>query len=223
MPLFLLDTFSSASVGVYLRATESFLIVPRQIPESTVEKLKSWFNTDVVQTNVGGSVLAGCLICANSQGIVLPSFVWDEEVDALKSIPDINITIMETKKTAYGNLVLANDYGAVADPKLTKQDIEKISDTLGVDVVPGEIAGLPYPGSLATATNKGVLAHPLIKPEEEELLRDVLKVPVGLGTVNCGIPYIATGLIGNSRVAVAGSLTTGPELVMISEALGVTD
>lgn len=199
------------------------MIVPYQIPESTFRKLKSWFNTRVVQTNVGGSVLSGCLICANSHGMVLPSFVWDEEIDILKSIPDINITIMDTKKTAYGNLVLANDYGAVTDPKMAKQDAKKISDALGVEVVTGEIAGLPYPGSLATATNKGVLAHPLVKPEEEELLRDVLKVPVGLGTVNCGIPYIATGLIGNSHVAVAGSLTTGPELVMISEALGVTD
>jgi len=199
------------------------VIVPYQIPESTFRKLKGWFNVKVVRTNVGGSVLEGCLICANSYGVVLPSFVWDEEVDILKSISDINITIMDTKKTAYGNMVLANDHGAVADPKMAKRDAEKISDALGVEVVPGEIAGLPYPGSLATATNKGVLAHPLIKPEEEELLRDVLKVPVGLGTVNCGIPYIATGLIGNSYVAVAGSLTTGPELVMISEALGVTD
>jgi len=67
------------------------------------------------------------------------------------------------------------------------------------------------------------MAHPLIKPEEETLLRDVLKVPLGVGTINCGIPYIATGLIGNSKVAVAGSLTTGPELFMISQALGVAD
>jgi len=223
LPLFLLDTFSTASVGVYLRATERFVIVPYQIPESTFKKLENWFNIKVVRTNVGGSVLAGCLVCANSHGMVLPSFVWDEEVDVLKSIPDINITIMETKKTAYGNMVLANDHGAVADPQIEKQDAKKISDALGVEVVPGEIAGLPYPGSLATATNKGVLAHPLIKPEEEELLRDVLKAPVGVGTVNCGIPYIATGLIGNTYVAVAGSLTTGPELVMIIEALGVTD
>ncbi|MEM2688427.1 MAG: hypothetical protein QXR01_01065, partial [Candidatus Bathyarchaeia archaeon] len=100
-------------------------------------------------------------------------------------------------------------------------EIRKIADTLGVEAVPGEIAQLPYVGSLAVATNKGVLAHPLLKEEERKLLEDVLKVPVDVGTVNCGIPYVGTGLIGNSHAVVAGSLTTGPEIFIIGHALGV--
>jgi len=223
LPIYLLDTFGSASIGVYMRATEEFIIVPKQIPSTKIRKLERWFETKIVKTNIGGSVLIGSLVCANSNGIILPYFVWNEEIEAFKSLRDVNITVMDTKRTAYGNLVLANDYGAVVDPRLSRKDIKIISDTLGVEAVPGEIAGLPYVGSLTTATNKGVMAHPLIRPEEEELLRDVLKVHVGIGTVNCGIPYIATGLIGNSRVAAAGSLTTGPELFMIGQALGVAE
>jgi len=206
-----------------MRVTEEFIIVPKQVPPTKIRRLESWFKTKIVKTNIGGSILIGSLVCANSNGIVLPRLVWDEELEALKTLRDVNITVMDTKRTAYGNLVLTNDYGAIVDPRLSKKDIKVISDTLGVEVVPGEIAGLPYVGSLTTATNRGVMAHPLIKPEEEELLRDVLKVHVGIGTVNCGIPYIATGLIGNSRVAVAGSLTTGPELFMIGQALGVAE
>lgn len=223
MPIFLLDTFGSASIGVFVRVTESFMIVPNQVLEGKLKKLEDWFRAETIKTNIGGSVLAGPLVCANSHGIVLPHSIWDEELDVLKSLSDINITVAQTKKTAFGNLVLANDYGAVADPRLRKRDAKLISDTLGVEVVPGEIAGLPYVGSLATATNKGVMAHPLIGPEEEKLLGDVLKVPVGIGTVNCGIPYIATGLIGSGSVAVAGSVTTGPELFMIGQALDVAD
>lgn len=223
MPIFLLDTFGSASIGVFIRVTENFMIVPNQVLEGKLKKLEDWFRTKTIKTNIGGSVLAGPLVCANSHGIVLPRSVWDEELDVLKSLSDINMTIVKTKKTAFGNLVLANDHGAVADPRLRKKDVKVISDTLGVEVVPGEIAGLPYVGSLATATNKGVMAHPLIKPEEEKLLRDALGVPVGIGTINCGIPYIATGLIGNSSVAVTGSVTTGPELFMIGQALDVAD
>ena len=223
MPIYLLDTFGSASIGVYIRATEEFIIVPKQVPSTKVEKLQEWFKTKIVKTNIGGSVLIGSLICANSNGMILPRFVWDEELEALKSLRDVNITVMDTKRTAYGNLVLTNDYGAVVDPRLSRKDVKVISDTLGVEAIPGEVAGLPYVGALTTATNRGVMTHPLIKPEEEELLRDVLKVHVGIGTVNCGIPYIATGLIGNSKVAVAGSLTTGPELFMIGQALGVAE
>ena len=223
MPIYLLDTFGSASIGVYIRVAEEFIIVPAQVPPTKIKKLHEWFKTKIVKTNIGGSVLIGSLICANSNGIVLPHFVWDEELEALKSLKDINITVMNTKRTAYGNLVLANDYGAIVDPRLSKREVKAISDTLGVEAVPGEIAGLPYVGSLTTATNKGVMTHPLIRPEEEKLLRDVLRVHVGIGTVNCGVPYIATGLIGNSKVAIAGSLTTGPELFMIGQALGVAE
>ena len=220
MPIFLFDTFGNPNIGVFLRVTDRFMIVPNQIPETKLEKLEAWFKTEVARTNIGGSVLAGPLVCANSHSVVLPHYVWDEELAVLKSLPDVNIAVMETKKTAYGNLVLANDHGAVADPRLKKKDLETLSDALGIEVVPGEIAGLPYLGSLATATNRGAMAHPMVKPEEEELLKDVLKVPVGIGTINCGIPYIATGLIGNSSVVVAGSLTTGPELFMIGQSLG---
>jgi translation initiation factor 6 (eIF-6) len=42
-----------------------------------------------------------------------------------------------------------------------------------------------------------------------------------VGTINCGIPYVATGLLGNSNGAVAGVLTTGPEMFIIGQALDV--
>jgi translation initiation factor 6 len=161
------------------------------------------------------------LVSANSNGILLPHSVREEELDVIKPFFKGGVTIMETKKTAYGNLVLANDNGAVVDPRLKEPDVKQISETLGVEVVRAEIAGLPYVGSLAAATNKGVLAHPLLKDEERKVLESVFKVPVDVGTVNCGIPYVGTGLIANSHAAVVGSMTTGPEMFIIGNALDV--
>lgn len=215
MPLFLSSIFGSPWIGVYSLATEKMLIVPPQAPEAKSHRLEEYMGAKLIRTTIGDSVLIGALACANTNGIVLPHYVKDEEIEAIKSALDINVAVMQTKRTAYGNMVLANDYGAVADPRLKKQDLKMISDVLGVEVVSGEIAGLPYVGSLAFATNKGVLAHPLIKEEEQKLLTDVLKVPLDVGTVNCGIPYVSTGLIGNSRSVIAGFLTTGPEMFII--------
>jgi len=219
--VYLTDLFGSASIGVYLLATEKMVIVPKFVSIKKAERMAEWLKVKLVHTNIGGSILVGVLACANSNGILLPHFVKDEEIEAIKAVFDGNVTVMETKKTAYGNMVLANDYGAIVDPRLKQSEIRKISDTLGVEAVPGEIAQLPYVGSLAVATNKGVLAHPLLKDSERKLLEDVLKVPVDVGTVNCGIPYVSTGLICNSHAAIAGSLTTGPEMFIIGHALGV--
>lgn len=221
MAIFRFSLFGSASIGVYSLATDKMVIIPPQVPVKKAERLQEWLKAKVIRTTIGQSVLIGALACANSNGIVLPHFVREEEVKAIMSASDFNMSVMETRKTAYGNLILANDHGALVDPRLKRRDLRKIGDALGVEVVPGEIAGLPYVGSLATATNRGVLAHPLLREDEEKVLRDVLGVEVDVGTINCGIPYVATGLIGNTHSVVAGTITTGPELFIIGQALDV--
>lgn len=221
MAIFRFSLFGSASIGVYSLATDKMVIIPPQAPVNKAERLQEWLKAKVIRTTIGQSVLIGALTCANSNGIVLPHFVREEEVEAVKSASDFNMSVMETRKTAYGNLILANDHGALVDPRIKRRDLRKIGDALGVEVVPGEIAGLPYVGSLATATNRGVLAHPLLREDEEKVLKDVLGVEVDVGTINCGIPYVGTGLIGNTRSVVAGTITTGPELFIIGQALDV--
>jgi translation initiation factor 6 len=61
----------------------------------------------------------------------------------------------------------------------------------------------------------------MLKDSEQKVLQEVLRVPVDVGTINCGIPYVGTGLICNCYAAVAGSLTTGPEMFIIGNALDV--
>jgi len=219
--IYLANIVGSASIGVYSLATDRFVILPKLVPTKKAERMGQWLKTRLVHTSIGNSVLVGAFASANSNGILLPHLVRAEELEELQRGFDGNITVMETKKTAYGNLVLANDRGAVVDPRFKDEHIRRISETLGVEAVPGEIAGLPYVGSLAVATNKGVVAHPLLKDSERKVLEDVLKVPVEVGSVNCGIPYVGTGLIANRHAAVVGSMTTGPEMFIIGNALDV--
>ncbi len=221
MAIYLSSLVGSASIGVYSLATDKMAIIPKWVPLKKAERFGKWLKVKLIHVTIGKSVLVGALACANSNGILLSHFATDEENETIKSAFEGNITVMETKKNAYGNMVLANDRGAIVDPRLKSSEIKKISETLGVEAVPSEIAGLPYVGSLAVATNKGVLAHPLLKDSERKLLENVLKVPVDVGTINCGIPYVGTGLIGNSYATVAGLLTSGPEMFIIGNALDV--
>lgn len=223
MGVSLFSLLGNVCIGVYSLATDNIVIVPTQVPENKAQRLEEYLKAKVVQTTIGESTLVGILARANSKGIIVPHFVQKEEIQAVKSALDINVGVMETKQTAFGNLILTNDRGAIVDPRLREGDIAKIADTLGTDIAPGRIAGLPYVGSLAVATNKGVLAHPMIKEEEQKLLSDVLKVQVDVGTVNRGIPYVATGLIANTNGAVAGFMTTGPEIFIIGHTLGVME
>ncbi|MCW4010151.1 MAG: translation initiation factor IF-6 [Candidatus Bathyarchaeota archaeon] len=221
MPVFLTSIVSSASIGVYSLATDKFVLIPKMVPQDKASKTAEWLNVPLIHASIGGSLLAGVLACANSNGIILSPFARQEEIDTIKAGFDGNIFVMESRKTAFGNLVLANDKGALVDARMKPHIMKQVSDALGVEVVPGRIAGLTYVGSLGAATNKGVLAHPLLTEEEKKVLESVFKVPVDVGTINCGIPYVGTGLIANSHAAVAGSMTTGPEMFIIGNALDV--
>jgi len=221
LAIYLSSIFGSPSIGVYSLATDKIVIIPKPVPLEIAERIERWLKAKLIYTTIGSSILVGSLACSNSNGILLPNYVRKEELDAIRSAFGGNITVMETRKTAYGNLVLANDHGAIVDPRFKESDLKQVSETFEVEVAPGEIAGLPYVGKLAVATNKGVLAHPLLKDSERKVLEDFLKVPVDVGTINCGIPYVGTGLIGNSRTVVAGSMTTGPEMFIIGNALDV--
>ena len=82
------------------------------------------------------------------------------------------------------------------------------------------VAGLKICGSAAIATNKGCLAHPQIKDDEKALIERILEVPVMIGTVNYGSPYVKSGIIANSSNFAVSEHSTGPEMGNIFEALG---
>ena len=50
------------------------------------------------------------------------------------------------------------------------------------------------------------------------MISEILKVDVEPATINGGIPYLSSGIIANSNSVVVGSLTTGPEFIMLSRA-----
>lgn len=165
--------------------------------------------------------MVGVLVAANSNGIVLPHIVREHELKAIQESLEVRALVAQERWTALGNVVLANDNGAIIHPGAPESLAGIVRKALGVDVASGSIAGLPYVGSLAVGTNKGVLAHPSIKDEERAVIEKTLKVPVETGTINGGVPYLRAGLLVNTKGAVVGPLTTGPELMAITRSLGI--
>ena len=96
---------------------------------------------------------------------------------------------------------------------------KQISDALNVEVIIGNLLESPLVGSIAMSTNKGALVHPLLSEEEISELSSILKVRADVCTINRGIPYPRVGIIANSRGAVIGVDSTGPESMRIFEVL----
>ena len=221
MVVYRTSLLGNPNVGIYALTTNGYSIVPSAISEETARKLRECLKSQIIRTAICGTRLIGVFGAANSNGIVLPHFASDEEVRAIKSALPVNVKRIESKITAFGNLVLANDKGGIVSNLLLSEQglIKKIEEILDIELVSGEIAGLPCVGSAAVATNKGILAHPLLRDEERRLLEEVLKVPVDVGTINGGCPFVKSGTLANDQGVVIGSLTTGVEALIISNVL----
>jgi len=215
------DVYGNPNIGVYCHSNEKTAILPQGLPRSRVDRFREYLDVQSCVTNIGGCRLVGILVAANSNGMVLPSIIRDHELKVIQDSLETKVRVLQERWTALGNLVLANDNGAVIHPGASESLGKAVAETLGVEIVTSSIGGLPYVGSLAVATNKGVLAHHSITDHERAVIEKTLKVPVEPGTINGGVPYIRAGLLANTKGAVVGPLTSGPELMAITRSLGI--
>jgi translation initiation factor 6 len=205
-------------IGVYTAAGGGIAIVPPAAPKGFVTRLIHILKLKVLQSTIGGVSAVGSMVVMNSNGIAVPSNITDEELNVLK-LTGCKVGIVDTKLTSLGNLVCANDYGAIASPLLSREDIAQLREILEVDVCRVKIKGYNVVGSAIVATNKGALANLSTTEEDIKKIQDILKVKTETGTVNGGYRFVRAGIVLGLNDAFVGSITTGPELMVIREAL----
>jgi translation initiation factor 6 len=206
------------SVGVFAQASDRMAFVSASAPESFAEDIRSALDVEVFRTDVAEISLVGAMMALNNKGIILPRNTTKKELSFFKEL-DINTGIINDKPTALGNLVLANDGGAVVSSLFSTSAKKQIERVLDVEVAAKDFRGFRTVGSIGVATEKGALMHAALSEKDLSFIEKLLKVDVDIGTVNRGIGYIRTGLIANSKGAVIGKDTTSPEIARIEDAL----
>ena len=211
----------SAYVGVFARAIGDATIARADLDEEHLDGFESELGVPVLQTTIGGGSTVGSLLAGNRSGVVVSGQATAYERDVLEDGLARPVANLPDTLNAAGNVILANDNGAIVHPDLSEEGVGVIEDTLDAPVTSGTIGRVKTVGMAAVATANGVLCHPQANDEELERLESVLGVPADLGTVNYGSPLIGAGLIATEHGYVAGERTTGPELGRIEDALGL--
>ncbi|MCG3258589.1 MAG: translation initiation factor IF-6 [Candidatus Heimdallarchaeota archaeon] len=211
----------NSGLGVFALSTEDFSIVPYSVKESSLKVISDTLGVNVIQTTIANSVLVGTMIVGNSKAIFVPQTIKEKEYKILEENLSDQTKLVElnSKYTALGNLIVMNDKGAIVSDMLEKNAQKQIQDELNVEITVGNLLGSPLVGSLAMSTNRGALVHPLLSEEEIKEVASILRVKVDVCTINRGIPYPRVGIIANSKGAVIGTDSTGPESMRIFEVL----
>ncbi len=157
----------------------------------------------------------------NNNGILVSRLAEETEVAEIQAATGMRVSRLDSRFTAVGNLVAANDHCALVSPILDPRAVAQVRDVLGTEVERVSIGDYYQVGSLVVATNKGAAVYPGMDEPDTTRLSGLLRVDAYPTSVNSGVPYVSSGLVTNSKNAVAGSQTTGPELVFITRALSV--
>lgn len=222
MPLSRISLYGNANVGAFIFATDRFALIPNDSPESVEREVAETLGVPAIRAMVGGSVLLGIFVAGNSKGILVPNTATDEEIEAIRASAKTPVAAYLGKKNALGNMILVDDNVALVGPQTDPALADLISDHLKVEVYSGTIAGLAMTGVCGVVNKKGIVAHPMATDEEVRRMGELFNIPVDISTVNCGFPYLRVGMAANSKGAVVGSATTGPEMARIEASLGIT-
>ena len=200
-------------VGLLGIASDTYAILARNFPGQEV------LGVPTLKTRIYGTGLVGLFLAGNSKGVLLPYLISDEEVEKIRGFLEplgVAVGVVGGEYTALGNMVAANDHGAIVSPAIS--DVKTIRKTLSVPVVQTNLGVHEDVGAAVSATNRGFLAHPDLEGELKTI-EETLKVKGACTTVNFGSPYVKAGVIANSKGYITGLRTSGIEMGRIDDAL----
>lgn len=209
------------NIGLYGFCTDTYALVGKEVPPKLAEKIGKALKVPVHRITIAGTSFIGVFIAGNKNGIVIPSIIFDYELEALKKLK-IPFQVIDTKLTCLGNNILCNDQGALVNPEFSQQEMQFIQKVLKVPTQKATIIELDNLGSLAALNKHGVLVHMDADEKDLKLLKKVFGVEAFPGTVNLGNPYIKAGLLCNDHGYVIGEQSGGPEMVYVEQCLGLT-
>jgi translation initiation factor 6 len=219
MGLYLVELYRSPNIGIFLRANDKVLLIPKGAASTKSEKLARDLQVSPCFVSVGGTRLLGPLVSMNNRGMLVSRLVEDYEIKEITSQTGLVVEPFRSRYTAVGNLVAANDKGAIVSPLLEPAAISQVKDVLGVEAHRMSIPDYSQVGALMVATNKGAAVYAKLSEQEVQEVGGVFDVEAYPSSVNGGVPFLTSGVVANSANAVVGNLTTGPELVFLSKAL----
>ncbi|MCC6024999.1 MAG: translation initiation factor IF-6 [Desulfurococcaceae archaeon] len=213
--------FGNPNIGVYAYVNDKVLILPPGIGRDDIEELVEILKVSaVIEAKVAGTILVGVLLAGNNNAVLLPHIVFDEDVEYLKKRVreygvDMEFSVLESKYTALGNLILCNSRRCLASPLFSSREVREMEDVLGVEVVTTRLVNTDLLGSIVVVTDNGGVIHPDASEDDIKTLRELLGVTVERATVNAGVVYVRSGIIANNKGVVVGGNTTGPEVLRI--------
>lgn len=203
-------------IGAYVTLHGERALTSPVVTKSFKKNLKEILGVEYIASSTVGSVYSvNVMVAMNSNGIILPRTVSDEELDEISKL-NVSKLVVQSRLLAWGNLVVANDKGCIISEYVPNEEASKIAEFLGVDWIRVSIGSYHSIGPFFVVSNEIGLASTLVKPEILEKVSEVLKVKFVPTTLNGGEVLVKLGALVHDRAILVGKRTSGAELLNIA-------
>jgi len=206
-------------LGLFGFSTDEYCLVSDRLSKNNINKIEESLGVGTIPTRIFSFSLVGIMGAGHSKGVLMPYLSEESEIKVIKKSVE-NVQVVPDKFTALGNLVVANDKGAIISDVFSEKTRELVEDCLGVKTVQRDIAGSSEVGALCLATNKGFVVTPDSSDKEMKELEKIFGVKGGRASANFGSKVVGCCMMANSNGLVIGDETTPIELDYVNEALG---
>ena len=206
-------------LGLFGFSSDKYCLISDRLSKNNIDKIEEALGVGTIPTKIFSFFLVGIMGAGNSNGVLLPYLSENSEIKKIKKSVG-NVCVVPEKFTALGNLVVANDNGAIISDIFSEKTRALVEDFLDVETVQRDIAGSSEVGALCLATNKGFVVTPDSDDSEMKGLEKIFGVKGGRASANFGSKVVGCCMIANSKGILIGDETTPIELGYINEALG---
>jgi translation initiation factor 6 len=197
---------------------DKFCLLGEEVNNEKQKEIEKALGVNVYNVSVLGSAFVGIFITGNNDYLFVPQMT-DNEEETIKKIckdNDMKMIVVKDRLNTIGNNMVIGDNKILLNPDYNEKTIKDLRNKTNYKVLKIKSKNFKAIGSTLMFLNGKYF---LSQEYQEEEVKDILKQIGGLGTINKGSNYVASGIVGNSHGVIIGSMSTSVEIQNVLECL----
>lgn len=214
----LMDFDGNPNIGIYMFVNDKFCLVGHPINDTKKKEIEKNFNVPVYNTTVLGTELIGLFIAGNNELLIVPS-MYDYEKKVLEEIcknHDVKLITVKDLQNTYGSNICVGKDKVLINFEYPEEFEAEIKKHTKYKIIRIDNEKFKSIGATCRYINNKYFFS---QEYEEAQVKPILKEIGGVGTINQGNYYIASGVVGNSSGIIIGSMSSTIEIQNIVESL----
>jgi translation initiation factor 6 (eIF-6) len=210
----LLDFEGNPNIGLYMFVNNKFCLIGCDIDDKRKKEIENTLEVDVFKITALGTELLGVFFTGDDNIIAVPE-IFDYELDKLKQICDkynVELVVVKSKINTLGNNLCFGKNKIIINEKFDSRNLTgelKTYKLIKLNNRDYSSAG----GVCRFVNGKFYISQELDENEVKEFIDEI----GGIGTVNSGSNFVASGIVGNNNGLLIGKLSSSIEIQNIVE------